>query len=871
MKAPKVLEVLHEFRSEEEWNECTAYDVVVATPKTTSPIEGEVVSAPSGLFDLLMIDEAHHAPASTWAALIDAFASADTKTILMSGTPYRRDQIEINADLIFDYPIGRSVHDGIFAPVKFVAIRRRTRSKDLSLAKKCLETREEIIKDYGERPLLLIKTDRIKHANELVDIYHNIGLDVYAIHSHQNEEENKEILQKLRANEIDGVVAVGMVGEGLDVAKLKLAVFHRNPQSLPHTIQVIGRLARTGTTIRQGTVIGDPDDFSRETFLLYYASPDWFRLIPQLERKLIAGRVGKKSTRHLSGEEDFLFESDIRPFYTVTAYKCESEAQAVETSAVENWSYHSSNLRLSVERVSKFKGDTTIVITKKRSQPNWIKSGGYSRILHDTYGLHIFFQHKQWLLQYSTDENVASRIRERLIKGSLLYVNPEALNRVMDSGDGSYVVVGLKSSAGTSLGIPSYKMMLGREAQASITHSDTKAFHAGHCLMRLDRNDRASEVRGIAYKKSRIWALRRDNLRLFREWCLLLAMCLDEDIPAHLPGLERLRVREQLDSFSMRPLAVVQNPSLLTRRVKFVLYGDRHLEVENAHNDLVVTGYSDGKISFEFPDLEISCISEIDGKGSIVYSVTPDIYCSVTVDPIDGSTRSYPIIEFLEEFPPTFLFPDGSNFVDGFYSRPATIPELDSSIVTPIDWIGCDIHSEVDDTSIGVSVQRFIDESYLPMSDAQVMVIKDHAAREIADTIAIDLERNHITLFHVKSVGKDRDGNPAKPGGRKGDIEDLVSQAICSCRWIKHEGFARELDRRLSDRTSTRVLRGNASKLRDFISNYSPVLFSFEVIIAQPAISADKISRSLKSIIASAQDFVATSGSGFSILCSQAR
>jgi len=317
----------------------------------------------------------------------------------------------------------------------------------------------------------------------------------------------------------------------------------------------------------------------------------------------------------------------------------------------------------------------------------------------------------------------------------------------------------------------------------------------------------------------------------------------------------------------MKPLAVVQNSSLLTRTVSFIANGDLQSPILEGLPDAVVDGHSEGEIKFTYPDLGLSCAMSINEEGTIHYSFAKNAEYEVIVDPIEGAPKRYSLQEFFEEFPPCLIFPDGSALVDGFYSKPSSIPELSASILTPIEWPGCDIHSEIGDTDVGMSVQRFIGEVFLSSSDPQLIVINDHGAQEIADIIAIDMARNHITLIHVKSAGY-TNGKPDKPGGRKSDLEDVVSQALCSCRWIKHEGFAREIQRRITERPATRVLRGNSSQVQKFVAEYSPVLFSFEIIIAQPATRSSRLSPAIRSIVASAQDYIEASGARLTLLCS---
>jgi type I site-specific restriction endonuclease len=57
----------------------------------TSPRLAQITAPPVGLFDLVFVDEGHHAAAATWKKLIGAFDTSKTKGVLLTGTPYRRD------------------------------------------------------------------------------------------------------------------------------------------------------------------------------------------------------------------------------------------------------------------------------------------------------------------------------------------------------------------------------------------------------------------------------------------------------------------------------------------------------------------------------------------------------------------------------------------------------------------------------------------------------------------------------------------------------------------------------------------------------------------------------------------------------------
>lgn len=103
---PKVLEVKGRLTS---WSECEDADVVVALPQSISPDHyDEDAKPPTDLFDLVIVDEAHHAPAPTWRAILDHFDEA--RKVLLTATPRRRDGKRVPGELVF--PLSAPGGDG---------------------------------------------------------------------------------------------------------------------------------------------------------------------------------------------------------------------------------------------------------------------------------------------------------------------------------------------------------------------------------------------------------------------------------------------------------------------------------------------------------------------------------------------------------------------------------------------------------------------------------------------------------------------------------------------------------------------------------------------------------------------------------------
>ena len=228
----KVLSNSKVFKSEAIWKQAIEKnDVIVATPKTVSPAERDVSRPPQKNFDLILVDEAHHTPADTWNAITCEFEAS--KIVFLTATPFRRDKKRIRAKLVYHYSMGKAIQDQIYRKIEFRPVDSglHDRLKDRSLAEATLNVLNEE-KKRGNRSLILIKTDKISKTAQLVDLYRKLGINVEAVHSENSEYLNTEIIAKCKNFEYDGIVAVGMLGEGLDIPALKIAVLHEVPNKI---------------------------------------------------------------------------------------------------------------------------------------------------------------------------------------------------------------------------------------------------------------------------------------------------------------------------------------------------------------------------------------------------------------------------------------------------------------------------------------------------------------------------------------------------------------------------------------------------------------------------------------------------------------
>lgn len=129
---------------------------------------------PEDLFDVILVDEAHHSPAVTWTATLNMFPNA--RMALFTATPFRRDDREILGRFAYTYDLKRAYQDGIFGHIQFELVdnipagENRQQLEDIAIAR-AAERRLAADRAAGFDHLLMVRTDSKRRAGELVELY----------------------------------------------------------------------------------------------------------------------------------------------------------------------------------------------------------------------------------------------------------------------------------------------------------------------------------------------------------------------------------------------------------------------------------------------------------------------------------------------------------------------------------------------------------------------------------------------------------------------------------------------------------------------------------------------------------------------------
>ncbi|MDE9427421.1 DEAD/DEAH box helicase [Xenorhabdus bovienii] len=232
---------------------------------------------PPDFFDLIIIDEAHHAPAQSWKDAIRYFSNS--KILHVTGTPYRGDNQEIPGDKIHETPLSEVMRDRYVKWLRKETINshelyfytpdipgvKLTKEevldfKDKEWLEKSIALSEECSKSLIEHSLkklaelkqlssavphkILAVGCSIAHANDLYQWYKEKGYESVIVHSEMPQDEINTAFKKIELNQCDVVISVNMLMEGYDHKYLSILAIFRPYRSLNSFAQVVGRILR---------------------------------------------------------------------------------------------------------------------------------------------------------------------------------------------------------------------------------------------------------------------------------------------------------------------------------------------------------------------------------------------------------------------------------------------------------------------------------------------------------------------------------------------------------------------------------------------------------------------------------------------------
>lgn len=256
-------------------------DVQVATIQTLSRREYPPA-------DIVIIDECHHAKATTYKKLWDIYP--DARFLGVTATPVR-----INGegfDDLFDIliPLERLSYffeNQYLAPLKhFVcsipdlsSVKQRMKDYDIPMLSNVMldnSLMANLVSNYRKlangKKTIVFAVD-IKHSKEIVQRYLDAGIPAAHVDANTPKQERREILNKFKQGEILILSNVDIVSEGFDVPDCEAVQLARPTKSLVLYLQQVGRCMRTSPGKELGLVLDNAGLWLEHG--LSYMDRDW--------------------------------------------------------------------------------------------------------------------------------------------------------------------------------------------------------------------------------------------------------------------------------------------------------------------------------------------------------------------------------------------------------------------------------------------------------------------------------------------------------------------------------------------------------------------------------------------------------------------
>jgi len=240
-------------------DECS---IIVATVQTLTGVRlTRFVTKFGRRIALFVIDEAHHAAAPTYRAILDKIVlkRPDAMVIGFTATPHRGDGqrlTEIFPDIVYSMDARAAIEAGYLVPVRSYAVNTDTdldaiasRAGDFVLGQlaETVDTEERNLKVLEAYQALtpgmkaLVFSASVEHARNIAELFVAAGIKAAFASGETRAAERESIVAGFRGNTVDVLVNCGLYLEGFDVPSIQAIINARPTKSTTLYTQVTGR------------------------------------------------------------------------------------------------------------------------------------------------------------------------------------------------------------------------------------------------------------------------------------------------------------------------------------------------------------------------------------------------------------------------------------------------------------------------------------------------------------------------------------------------------------------------------------------------------------------------------------------------------
>jgi superfamily II DNA or RNA helicase/HKD family nuclease len=217
---------------------------------------------PSDFFDVVIVDEFHHAAAATYARLLDHVRPKEL--VGLTATPERADGESVlhffNDHISVELRLWAALERGLLCPFQYFGLNDQTdlSSVQWSRGGYDIDALERIYTGDDARVRLVLQQIHeklrdphrmralgfcvsIAHAEFMASRFSQAGLPSAAVSAHTDTESRRRVLQQLQRGDLRAVFAVDIFNEGVDVPSVDTLLFLRPTESAVVFMQQLGR------------------------------------------------------------------------------------------------------------------------------------------------------------------------------------------------------------------------------------------------------------------------------------------------------------------------------------------------------------------------------------------------------------------------------------------------------------------------------------------------------------------------------------------------------------------------------------------------------------------------------------------------------
>jgi DNA repair protein RadD len=215
---------------------------------------------PQEFFQLLVVDEAHHSNAGTWAKVLDHFSAA--RVLGVTATPCRGDGRGLGewySSLVQGPSAAWLTDNGYLAqakvyapPIGFDARQVRTRMGDFDLnqaseqlsGNRAMGDALSHYRQHLDGQTAIAFCCSIAHAEAVARLFNDAGVAAASIDGTMDSATRERLLSELGAGRLKVLTSCALIGEGVDVPSVAGCILLRPTQSVSLHLQMIGRCLR---------------------------------------------------------------------------------------------------------------------------------------------------------------------------------------------------------------------------------------------------------------------------------------------------------------------------------------------------------------------------------------------------------------------------------------------------------------------------------------------------------------------------------------------------------------------------------------------------------------------------------------------------